>query len=59
MTSLTRRYAELDKTFQEENMKLTDKYKEITELFKDLQHKYKHFEEADCECRPASMLSCR
>ena len=31
----------------EENMKLTDEYKRITEQFKDLQSKFRHFEQVD------------
>lgn len=32
---------------QDDNMKLTEEYKRITEQFKDLQGKYRHFEAAD------------
>ncbi len=31
----------------QENMKLTDEYKRITEQFKDLQSKFRHFEQVD------------
>lgn len=34
-------------------MKLTSEYKRITEQFKDLQTKFKHFEQSDCKmCVP-------
>mmetsp|Transcript_22481 Transcript_22481/g.73000 ORF Transcript_22481/g.73000 Transcript_22481/m.73000 type:complete len:675 (+) Transcript_22481:78-2102(+) len=47
LSSYKSKYMETDKRFQVENMKLTDEYKRITEQFKDLQAKYRHFEQAD------------
>lgn len=38
-------------------MKLTSEYKRITEQFKDLQTKFKHFEQSDCKmCVPYCSL---
>lgn len=47
LSHMKQRYHELDRKAQEDNTRLTDEYKRITELFKDLQKKFMHFEEAD------------
>ena len=41
------RYADTDRSHRDENMKLTLEYKRITEQFKDLQSKFRHFELVD------------
>eukprot|EP00294_Goniomonas_avonlea_P013306 CAMPEP_0114553860 /NCGR_PEP_ID=MMETSP0114-20121206/7893_1 /TAXON_ID=31324 /ORGANISM="Goniomonas sp, Strain m" /LENGTH=673 /DNA_ID=CAMNT_0001738851 /DNA_START=30 /DNA_END=2051 /DNA_ORIENTATION=+ len=47
LSSLTARYWKKEKDYKQENMDLTDEYRRITEQFKDLQLKYKHFENTD------------
>ena len=47
LATLKERHRDLDGRAQEENARLTDEYRRITELFKDLQHKFRHFEDAD------------
>lgn len=47
LSNLMAKYAKYDKSFKQENMDLTDEYKRITEQFKDLQAKFKHFEISD------------
>jgi dynein regulatry complex protein 1 len=42
-----RRYQQTDQKLHEENLKLTGEYKRITEQFKDLQLKFRHFELVD------------
>lgn len=44
LSSLMARYAKTDKQYKQENIDLTEEYRRITEQFKDLQLKYKHFE---------------
>ena len=47
LSNLKTKYGESDKWFQDQNSKLTDEYKRITEQFKDLQIKFRHFKESD------------
>jgi len=41
------KYYKTDKAYQAQNFELTDEYRRITEQFKDLQAKFRHFEYAD------------
>lgn len=47
LSSLKARHSEMEKHSQDDNVKLTEEYKRVTELFKDLQSKFKHFEQVD------------
>ena len=47
LSSVISKYNHMDKTFRSENSNLTDEYRRITEQYKDLQNKFRHFEVAD------------
>lgn len=47
LSGLINKYNRYDKGFKEENSQLTDDYRRITEQYKDLQTKFKHFERYD------------
>lgn len=47
LSNLKAKHAEMERHAQDENIKLTEDYKRVTELFKDLQSKFKHFEDVD------------
>eukprot|EP00958_Prasinococcus_capsulatus_P007821 scaffold724_cov333-Prasinococcus_capsulatus_cf.AAC.3 len=47
LSGIKTKYTEADGKFHEENVRLTDEYKKSTEQFKDLQAKYRHFQETD------------
>lgn len=49
LSGLKAKYARSDKAAQDENNKLTDEYRRVTEQFKDLQSKFRHFEGADAK----------
>ena len=49
LSGLKAKYAKSDKGAQDENSRLTDEYRRVTEQFKDLQTKFRHFEEADAK----------
>eukprot|EP01137_Pigoraptor_chileana_P011389 Opistho-2@62167 len=49
LNNLRAKYAKQERTYREENMQLTDDYARITEQFKELQKKFRHFESADGE----------
>ena len=45
--ALIARYHQEDKRYRQENIDLTEEFKRTTELFKDMQNKYRHFQVAD------------
>lgn len=47
LSTLMSKYAQTDKKFRMANQDLTDQYRRITDQFKDLQLKFKHFEISD------------
>ncbi len=47
LSTLKGKYAKTDKIYRQKNMELTDEYRRITEQYKDLQIKFKHFQEMD------------
>ncbi|CUG86461.1 Hypothetical protein, putative, partial [Bodo saltans] len=49
LSSLISRYAETDKRFRQANNELTESYRRVTEQYKDLQLKFRHFEKADVD----------
>jgi chromosome segregation ATPase len=49
LSNLKAKHSEMEKHSQDENVKLTEEYKRVTELFKDLQSKFKHFEQVRTE----------
>ena len=49
LSGLKAKYTRSDKAAQDENNKFTDEYRRVTEQFKDLQTKFRHFEQADAK----------
>lgn len=47
LSALIQKYQKTDKEFRQENITLTEEYRRITESFKDLQSKFRHFEISD------------
>eukprot|EP00163_Fabomonas_tropica_P016218 TRINITY_DN2917_c0_g1_i2.p1 TRINITY_DN2917_c0_g1~~TRINITY_DN2917_c0_g1_i2.p1 ORF type:complete len:569 (+),score=175.16 TRINITY_DN2917_c0_g1_i2:731-2437(+) len=47
LSNLMAKYHKTDKHYRQQNMDLTEEYKRITEQFKDLQNKFRHFEITD------------
>ena len=47
LSTLKAKYAKTDKIYREKNLELTDEYRRITEQYKDLQTKFKHFQDID------------
>lgn len=47
LSGLMKKYSTSDKAFKQRNAELTEEYRRITKQYRDLQHKFRHFEAAD------------
>lgn len=47
LSTLKAAYTKHDKKFRQKNVELTEEYKRITEQYKDLQLKFRHFQDRD------------